>query len=459
MQTQYNRQVVDPFLILLVGVVTVAAGILWLRLEAFLALLLGALVVGLLTAGEAAVGSRIAAAFGTTAGQVGIMIALATIIGTCLLESGAADRVVRSALSTFGEKRAPFGFMVAGFTLGIPVFFDTVFYLMIPLAKALAARTGRNYALYVMSVAGGASIAHSMVPPTPGPLFVAGKLGVDIGLMMIAGVLIGGLATASGMVYAYWCDRRWPVPLRETDEASVADLQALTQRPDSDLPPLWLSLLPIILPVVLIGGASLVGTASWIPPAVAGLFRGLGERNIALALSTGIALVTLSRQFNGDRKRLGSLIQSALASGGLIVLITAAGGSFGAMLQASGIGDRIAALAALYALPVLPLAFFTTALVRTAQGSATVAMFTAVGMMASLADPAVLGFNPVYLALAIGFGSKPFSWMNDSGFWVITRMSGWTPGETMRNFSTLISIDALIGLVLTMIAARLFPLL
>jgi GntP family gluconate:H+ symporter len=450
---------VDPFLILLVGVAIVAAGILWLRLDAFLALLLGALAVAMLTTAEGTVGSRIAASFGTTAGQIGIMIALATIIGACLLESGAADRVVRSALATFGEKRAPYAFMVAGFTLGIPVFFDTVFYLMIPLAKALAARTGRNYALYVMSVAGGASIAHSMVPPTPGPLFVADKLGVDIGIMMIAGAVIGGLATTSGMIYAYWCDRRWPVPLRETKEASVADLQALTQRPDSDLPPLWLSLLPILLPVILIGGATLVGTATWAPSLLVSVFRSLGERNMALALSTAIALLMLSRQFNGDRKRLGSLVQSALSSGGLIILITAAGGSFGAMLQASGIGDRIAGVAAVYALPILPLAFLTTALVRTAQGSATVAMFTAVGMMASLADPAILGFHPVYLALAIGFGSKPFSWMNDSGFWVITRMSGWTPAETMRNFSMLISIDAVIGLVLTMIASWVFPLI
>jgi GntP family gluconate:H+ symporter len=450
---------VDPFLILFVGVMVVAAGILWLRLDAFLALLLGALAVGLLTTGEGAVGSRIAAAFGTTAGQIGIMIALATIIGTCLLESGAADRVVRSALATFGEKRAPFGFMVAGFTLGVPVFFDTVFYLMIPLAKAMAARTGRHYALYVMSVGSGASIAHSLVPPTPGPLFVADRLGVDIGVMMIAGGVIGGVATAAGMVYAYWCDRRWPVPLRETTEASLADLQALTQRPDSDLPPLWLSLLPILLPVVLIGGASAIGTAPWAPATLTWILRSLGERNIALALATGIALLTLTRQLNGDRKRLGSLIHSALSSGGLIVLITAAGGSFGAMLQASGIGDRIAGLAAVHALPILPLAFFTTALVRTAQGSATVAMFTAVGMLTSLADPAVLGFHPVYLALAIGFGSKPFSWMNDSGFWVITRMSGWKPAETMRNFSVLISIDAVIGLMVTMIAARLVPLL
>ncbi|HYF00146.1 MAG TPA: GntP family permease, partial [Planctomycetota bacterium] len=123
----------------------------------------------------------------------------------------------------------------------------------------------------------------------------------------------------------------------------------------------------------------------------------------------------------------------------------------------TGIGDVIAGLSKQYAIPILPLAFLLTAFIRTAQGSATVAMFTAVGMLGSMADPAALGFHPVYLALAIGFGSKPFSWMNDSGFWVVSRMSGMTPVETMRNFSTLISLDALLGIVLTMLAAKVFP--
>lgn len=449
----------DPFLILLVGVVIVTGAILWLRLDAFLALLLGALAVGVLVGGEDSVGERIATAFGSTAGTIGILIALATVIGMCLLESGAADRVVRSSLRLFGEKRAPLAFLLAGFTLGIPVFFDTVFYLMVPLTKAMAARTGRNYALYVMAVAGGASIAHSLVPPTPGPLFVAEKLGVDIGLMMIAGLLIGGLSLTAGMAYAYWSNRRYPIPLRETKEASLADLTAEAQRPDHELPSLGLSLIPIFLPVVLIGGQALVKHASFVPGPIAWVFTHLGEKNLALGLAAVVALALLARRWRGDKKRLGSAVQTALASGGLIILITAAGGAFGAMLQASGIGDRIASLAAAYSLPILPLAFFATALIRTAQGSATVAMFTAVGMMASLSNPATLGFHPVYLALAIGFGSKPFGWMNDSGFWVITRMSGWTPGETMRNFSTLITIDALLGLVLTMIASRLFPLI
>jgi GntP family gluconate:H+ symporter len=174
-----------------------------------------------------------------------------------------------------------------------------------------------------------------------------------------------------------------------------------------------------------------------------------------MALATAIALVTLVR-FKKDGR--ASVIQSALASGGEIILITAAGGAFGAILQQTGVGEEIQALSRRYDIAVLPLAFFVTALLRTAQGSATVAMFTAVAMFVGLADPATLGFHPVYLGCVIGFGSKVFSWMNDSGFWVVGKMSGMTPGETVRAFSLQLSVMAAVGLPLTMLAARLFPL-
>jgi GntP family gluconate:H+ symporter len=444
-----------PFLLLLLGIGVVVGCILRLKLDPFLALVLAALAVGALTPGQTThVGERLARAFGSTCASIGILIALAAVVGSCLLESGAADKVVRSALRLFGESRAPVAFAVAGFLLGIPVFFDTVFYLMVPLAKALAARTGKNYALYVMCIAGGASIAHSLVPPTPGPAFVADKLKVDMGMMILAGSILGGLSTIAGFAYAVWSNRRYPVAPPEKLEGA--------ERDEAGLPPLLLSLLPIVLPVVLIGGDA--GLDAWeksrpgsVAPWLGKAADALGEKNTAITISAAIALGTLAWQLRGDRRKLADSVQKSLTSAGLIILVTAAGGAFGAMLKDTGIGDVIAAASKRYSIPVLPLAFFITALIRTAQGSATVAMFTAVGMLGSLADPATLGFHPVYLAAAIGFGSKPFGWMNDSGFWVVTRMAGFTPGQTIRNFSTLISIDALLGIVLTMIAAKLFP--
>lgn len=460
------------FLILGIGVVVVVGAILALRLHAFLALILGGLVVAAITPrenveryaaeaklsakaardlAEAPWGKRLADGFGKSCAGIAIIIAMAAIIGQCMLESGAAERIVRTSMALTGERGAPVAFAVTGFLLGIPVFFDTVFYLMIPLAKSLAARTGRNYGLYVMSIAVGATISHSLVPPTPGPLYVASELGV-VPAMILGGIVIGGLSVVPGLLYAYFSNRRWPVPLRETADVSIDDLKAMASRDTASLPPLWASLLVILLPVVLI---------IWSVLGKAPLLKQLGDANVALGLSAGIALILRIRYAAPGAPKASTSLETALSGGGQIILITAAGAAFGAMLQQTAVGGEIAGMSvfkgANAGLAVLAGAFVVTALIRMAQGSATVAMVTAIGMFGAIAKAGQLGFHPVYLALAIGFGSKPFPWMNDSGFWLITRMSGQKPGETLRNHSTMFTIMGVSGLILTLISAKLFP--
>jgi GntP family gluconate:H+ symporter len=467
-----------PFLILALGIVVVVGSILALRLHAFLALALGAIVVSVLTprarieayAAEQRLSpkatedlvkqpaaQRVAAAFGRTCATIGIIIALASIIGQCMLESGGAERIVRSTVRLLGERNAPIAFAVTGFLLSIPVFFDTIFYLMIPLAKALSARTRKNFGLYVMTIAGGATISHSLVPPTPGPLYVAGELGV-MGEMYVAGILLGGLSVVPGILYAYYSNRRWPVPLRETPDVSLKDLQDMSERDERSLPPLSLALLPIVFPVFLIIGDVVLAQAAKTASLPAGLLafsRNVGDSNVALAIGAAIALWMQLRYKQGAK--VAASLETAFASAGQIILITAAGGAFGAMLNQTAIGGEIAKLfprenSGLF---VLGAAFLVTALVRVAQGSATVAMVTAMGMFKSFAPS--LGFHPVYLAVAIGFGSKPLPWMNDSGFWVVCRMSGQTVKETLRNHTVVFTTMGFAGIVLTMIAARLLP--
>lgn len=480
----------DPIVIMLLGMAVVVGGILWLRLHAFVALMAGALLVGALTPATAivnwgtqtkkltpaaaqkvadqSVGERVAQGFGNTCAQIGILIAMAAIIGKCLLDSGAADKIVRSAMSLLGEKRAPFAFAASGFTLGIPVFFDTVFYLMIPLGKALAARTKKNYLLYVLTIITGTTMAHSLVPPTPGPLFVAGELKVNLGLAMVGGMAVGLVTAAFGCAFAYWANRRWPIPLRETADVSVAELEKLSARDERELPPLWLALAPILLPVILIGGDATFSSCfkglepEFLPlwtQAVMEVFTVLGDKNLALVLSAAIALAMLMSRKQGDLKSIPKAIESALLSGGMIILITAGGGAFGTVLQQTGIAERIADMARTYNIAILPLAFFVTTLIRIAQGSATVAMITTVGIVGGLATPEQLGFHPLYVALAIGCGSKPYPWMNDSGFWVICKMSGLTEKEMLKTFSTMISLMGLVGLIMTMVMARFWPMI
>jgi GntP family gluconate:H+ symporter len=405
------------------------------------------------------IANRVANGFGSTAGKIGILIAMASIIGKCLLESGAADRIVRTALARFGEKCAPLSFVFSGFLLGVPVFFDTVFYLMIPLGKAMRLRTGRNYLLFVLTIVAGATMAHSLVPPTPGPLIVAEELGVDIGVMILAGCCVGFFTAGFGYLYAsMFANKVWTLPLRETADFSLKDLEALSSRDESELPPFWLSILPIILPVILIAGYSILKAIPVeMSPRVSNIAATLGDKNIALIISALIAMFMLIRSRGLTRKQLADAVGSSLASGGVIILITSAGGAFGKTLQATGVADLIQDLSVTSPAMIITMAWLITAAIRTAQGSATVAMMTAVGILGGLAQSGTLPFHPVYLALAIGCGSKPIAWMNDSGFWVITRMSGMTEGEGLKYITPMTTLMGVVGLVVTIAGAILFP--
>jgi GntP family gluconate:H+ symporter len=466
----------DPFLLLFIGVVIVIGGIVFLKLHAFVALFAAAIVVSALTPREAIeravlaqkrpaaeataranepLGAKIANKFGNACTSLGVLIAMASIVGVCLLHSGGADRIVRSTLALFGEKRSPVVFATSGLMLGVPVFFDTVFLLLIPLARAMASRTGRNYLLYVLAIAVGTTMTHSLVPPTPGPLFAANALKVDLGTMIVAGLLLSTLAASFGLAYAWWANRRWPTEVRNpSGEAGTMDV---TARPDHELPPLWLALLPVVLPVVLISGSTVADIVT-LPPEVTRMVDALGHPNIALAIAAAISLVTVWTRPGSDRAAVKNTVQAALADAGTIILITAAGGVFGGVLQETGVGERIQGLAREYHIGILPLAFLVTALIRTAQGSATVAMVTSVGIVGAFADPAKLGFHPVYLALTIGCASKLVPWMNDSGFWVVSKTAGLTERETLRTMSIMFSLMGCIGFVLVLIAAKLFPL-
>jgi len=364
-----------------------------------------------------------------------------------------------------GEKRAGLAFMGSGFLLSIPVFFDTVFYLMIPLAKAMRLRTGKNYLLFILAIVAGGAMAHSLVPPTPGPLIVADMLDVSILDMMIGGIIVGLFASTAGYLFAVWINRRMEIPLRDAPDASIEELTAQANRSDSELPSIWISILPILLPVLLIAAATATKTYLEGNPAPAGwlvslkpTIMTLGDKNMALILAAVIAMLMLIKQ-QPDRKKLAASVQHALAGGGIIILITSAGGGFGAAIRQSGIAEQIAMLQeGVQPLMILPIAFLITTLIRTAQGSATVAMITAGSVLAPLALQGDLPFHSVYLALAIGCGSKPVAWMADSGFWVICKMSGMTEQEALKTVTPNSIVMGLTGLAVTLVLAILFPL-
>jgi GntP family gluconate:H+ symporter len=414
------------------------------------------------------VGERLAAGFGDTCAGIGILIAMAAIIGKCLLDSGAAEKVVLAIRAALGEKRAPAAFVVSGFIMGIPVFYDTVFYLMIPLGKALAAKTNRNYLLYVLSIVIGATLSHSLVPPTPGPLLVANELGVRLGTMIVAGIVVGAIGCSFGFVYAIVANRVWDIPLRPSAELPREQLEEMARRDPGDLPPFWLSLMPIALPVVLLAGNTVLDVAmsgrstepSELVATLVALVGFLGDKNIALTISAAVALLTLVWWKRTSRSETLAKVQDALASGGVIILITAAGGAFGHVLQQTNVAAAIAQRFPITqsGTALLVMAFVVTALVRVAQGSATVAMITGVSIVGPLAASMTLPYHVVYVALAIGCGSKPLPWMNDSGFWISSKMSGMTEAETLKTYTVVITLMGFVCMGATLLGAKYVPL-
>ncbi len=466
----------------------VLGAILLLRLHAFLALIGSALIIGTLTPTSSLerfaaaewdkedhlvklntdgsahharqqaqkelsnkpVTARVAEGFGETCRKVGILIAMASVIGVCLLESGGARRIVDVIIGLFGAARAQLAFLLSGFLLAIPVFFDTVFYLLMPIGKAMRRKTGKNYLLYILAIVAGGTMAHSLIPPTPGPMFVAAELKVELGVMMAAGIVVGLFAVAFGYAWAVWMNKRhdFPLPDEGTNDRHSASASVVR------LPPAWFAFLPILVPVGMLATGSILTLSD--PERTEWWLDLLSDKNLALVLGAAIALILLALYSGKDREQSREKIQKALQSGAGIILITAAGGAFGAILRQTAIGvdiaEQLGSSASWLALPVV---FILTTIVRTAQGSATVAMITAAPVAAAFVSEVT--FHPVYLALAIGCGSKPIPWMNDSGFWIITRMSGMKESQTLRFVTPMMSLMGVVGFVVTLLGAWLVP--
>jgi len=448
-----------PLLILLIAVAVILVMILRLRVNAFLALIAAATTVGVLSPQIplAEVMPKLATSFGGVCAKIGIIVALAAVIGECLLESGAADKITRVFIRLFSEKRSSLSLLTSGFVLGIPVFFDTVFYLLVPLARAMRIRTGRNYLLFLMSIVAGGITTHCLVPPTPGPLAMAAALDVDLGVMIMVGLLVAVPMASAGWLFARYRDRTFPVPLRETPGVTLAELSEIAHGEEVRLPGFVWSVTPIFLPVLLITANTFAG-ALGAGPGLRGTLAFFGDPNFALLISAGISMYVLASHKGYTLAQLARPVDRAFAGAGLIILITAGGGAFGGMLVEAGAGSRLAGLAQSYHLPLLVLGFLLSALLKAAQGSSTVAMITASSILAPLVVAAPPSFHPVYVACAIGSGSLVGEWMNDSAFWVYKQMSGLTEVETLKTLSPLLAILGITGFLMSVLLAFVLPL-
>ncbi|WP_136688940.1 GntP family permease [Halorhabdus amylolytica] len=456
----------SPLVTFIIGLLAVVALLVWLDLPPFIGLIISAFLVGVVNSifvvdfSSADAAGQVATAFGNGMAGIGIPILMAAVIGKGMLESGAAQRIVRGFQNVLGENNSDIALLGSSSLLAVPVFFDSVFYLMAPLARSMRARLGRDYTLFIVVVGTGAAAAHVFVPPTPGPLAVADQIGSNLGMTILIGIITAIPAAGfTGLVYGRWINKRLDIPLRDTMATSTEELQEVANRPTSELPGVLESMAPILLAVVLIAASTAVNAFQETIPALGSLqpyTNFIGDKNVALTIAALAAAYTFYRFDDMDRGEWSEELTEALKSGGNIAAITAAGGSFGALLAASGIGNYLADALQEVGIGLIITAWLIAAIVRIAQGSATAAMLTAAGIMAPLVGQ--LTVHPAYLVMAIGAGGNICSWFNDSGFWLVSEIGGLTKAETLKTWTVLTTLISVTGLITVLIVSTVFPL-
>jgi GntP family gluconate:H+ symporter len=439
---------------LVVGLAVLILLILKTKIHAFLALIIGAIIVGLLAGlGTAETTSAISAGFGGTLGNIGIIIGFGVMMGEVFEMSGAAKKMARTFLKLFGKGREEVALAITGFLVSIPIFVDSGFVILSPIAKALSRSTKKSVISLGVALAGGLVITHSLVPPTPGPLGAAGTSGVDVGQFILLGIVISIPMAIATTLYAKYIGKKiYQIPTEDGEDWIRPEYQEPTYDlslfdSDEKLPGTFASFLPIIAPIVLI----LANTVSQAAGQTDGIFRVLiflGTPIVAVGIGLLIAIYVLAR--SESRKLVLEKMEKGISSAGIIILVTGGGGALGRVLQTSGVGDFIANQISTWHIPVILLPFLIATLIRFAQGSGTVAMITAAGITAPIVQAA--GGNMLLGAFAACIGSLFFSYFNDSLFWVTNRILGIkeTP-EQIRVWSVTTTIAWATGFVVLMI--------
>ncbi|MEM6793459.1 MAG: gluconate transporter, partial [Acidobacteriota bacterium] len=356
---------------------------------------------------------------------------------------------------------------LTGLIVAIPVFFDVAFILLVPLLRTTSRRTGRPLIAFAIPLLAGLAVAHAFVPPTPGPVAVAGLLGADLGRVIALGLLVGLPAMlVGGVFWGAWLARQPDFQLEgaggaaATAEALAADLEARAQdaaEADRDAPRVGvgMALGLVALPLAAILTATVAGVTLE-EGRLRSVLQLLGHPFSALLLTTLLASWLLARRCGWSRQAVEAMASASLKPVGLILLLTGAGGVLGKILLATGAGEVLARALASSGLPLLLLAFVVAVSIRIAQGSATVSMVTAAGLLAPLLEPA--SPTPSQLAaltLAIAAGATAFSHVNDSGFWLVSRYLGLTERQTLRSWTVMTALVGFTGLALLMLLSPL----
>ncbi|ACC71750.1 GntP family permease [Paraburkholderia phymatum] len=445
-------EAVHGSMLLIYAVIAIAVLILMItrfKVYPFLVLIIVSLLLGLAVGMPA---GTIVKSFetgnGNTLGHIAIVVGLGTMLGKMMAESGGAERVATTLINWFGEKNIHWAMMFVAIIVGLPVFFEVGFVLLIPIAFNVAKRTGKSLLLIGLPMVAGLSVVHGLIPPHPAALLAVQAYHADIGRTIAYGLIVGvPTAIVAGPLFALLIHRH--IKLAANNPLAAQFIDTEHKEGTRDLPGFGITLFTILLPVILM----LVG--SWAdlvfaPKTTANdLLRFIGTSDVALLIAVLVSFWTFGAKRGFNREQIQKFCGDCLAPIAGITLIVGAGGGFGRVLMDSGISKEIVATATAAHLSPLLFGWFVAALIRLATGSATVAMTTACGIVAPVAAASGVQVKPELLVLATGSGSLIFSHVNDGGFWLIKEYFGMTVGQTFQTWSLCETIISLMGLGLT----------
>lgn len=420
------------------------------KANAFISLLATALVMGFLSgmSGEETV-SAITGGFAGTVESIGIVIIFGIMLGNYLDAAKATNRMALDTVRLVGQKRAGLAMAITGYIISIPVFADAGFVILTPLVKAIHKKTKIPLALLAVSLSAGLLATHVYVPPTPGPLAAAGLLGIDIGQAILYGAFAAVFMTAFGWIFAELYFRNKPESYYTFRDDAKEEESSMNIDDDTDLPKSLASLLPLLVPILLIVSNT---TCSMLLPEgspVLLVTSFIGDSNIAMAIGAVMAIILLGKRMGG--KKILSVMDATLKDAGPIVFTTAAGGALGEVLSVSGAGDSLASMVISTGLPFILIPFVIAGLLKIVQGSGTVAVTTAATLCAPIATS--LGLNPILIFLASGAGARACCHVNDSYFWVYTNCMGFDMKTGLKTLSISNVAMALGGLCATFICS------
>lgn len=393
----------------------------------------GTTITGLVTA--------IQDGFGNTLKSTGIIIGLGVMMGGILEKSGAAEKMAYSFIKAVGKKKEEWALAITGWFIAIPVFADSAIVIFAPLCKAISKVTGKSLIGLALAMAAGLQLTHCLVPPTPGPTTAASMLGADVGQMIICGSLVSIPMLIIAVFYCQSIGKKiYQIPTddggferKEFKQEYIKSMEELDRMiGKKKLPGLGVSIAPIIVPLILILANTIVGMMGQ----SISILAFLGSPIVALSIGTLIAIYGLMAK--DPTKEVLHVMDDAIKSTGIIMLITGAGGSLGNVIKVSGVGDALGEVVMKMPLPAILLPFIIAALMRIALGSATVAITTAASLSASLIG--AISVSPLLMAVSCCVGAISFSYFNDSGFWVWNGMFGVTELKDQVRCKTAISL-------------------